>query len=230
MGSTGGSESIITTQAQDRTINQIIRRTRDLKNEQYRIVDEEGNIVLERKGARHEVVGTVGEKRQFMEGGVGIHNHPEGGTFSLPDLRDFGFSARQIVAASPEGTYKLTNLNYNNRMKRTAGWRDMQEAMEKAGVDADVSFTELQKQAREAPAVKKLGDQISAISDRWVQGHNSGASAEAQQKLMDEYNRLSDQYKKMLRDERRRLETAPYHEFYKKNARKYGFKYEFIPR
>lgn len=228
MGSVGSNTSI-TTEAQDRTVERLIKRTRDLKNEQYRIVDENGNVVLERKGTRHEVAGTVGEKREFMSGGIGIHNHPDGGTFSPDDLRDFGFRARQIVVASPEGTYKLTNLKYGQK-DQTSGWLDMQRAMEAAGVTAEVSFTTLQRQAQSAPQIVKLREQMSDVSNRWVQGRNNGASAEAQQKLTDEYNRLSEQYKKMLSDERRRIETAPYHEFYTKNASKYGFKYEFIRR
>ena len=130
-GMSGGGGGV--TSAQNKTVDQIVKRTRDLKNEQYRIIDENGEVVLERRGTRHEVTGTVGEKRQFMEGGVGIHNHPDGGTFSQDDLRDFGFGARQIVVASPEGTYKLTNTKYG-QFDAKHGWHDMSEAMDRAGI------------------------------------------------------------------------------------------------
>ena len=81
------------TPLQNKTINQIANKTRNLKKEQYRIVNENGEIVLEKKGQEHEVSATLGEKREYLPGAVSIHNHPAGGTFSYPDLRDFGTGA-----------------------------------------------------------------------------------------------------------------------------------------
>ena len=225
-GSSGGAG---VTAAQNKTVNQIVKRTRDLKNEQYRIIDENGDIVLERKGIRHEVGGTVGEKREFMEGGIGIHNHPDGGTFSEADLRDFGFGARQIVVASPEGTYKLTNVKYGQRDAKS-GWLDMRNAMDAAGVTKEVSFTEINKKAQAVPKVKRAQETMTKTSTQWVKAREAGKPQATLDRLVTRYNKQSDTYKSLLKEARRQVEVQPYHDFYRKNASKYGFKYEFTKR
>lgn len=184
----GGSDSAGVTTAQNKTINRLARQTRDLKNEQYRIVNEDGDVVLEKKGTKHQVNSTVGEKREFMEGAVSIHNHPDGGTFSEPDLRDFGFGARQIVAASPEGTYKLTNMEYGTRNAKS-GWHDMSEAMERAGVTKEISFTELRKQAQSQPAVARQMKAMQKTSDQWVRAREAGKSQATLDRLAAQYDR-----------------------------------------
>lgn len=39
-----------------------------------------------------------------------------------------------------------------------------------------------------------------------------------------------DNIQKFVDQLQRQVETKPYHDFYRKNASKYGFKYEFIAR
>lgn len=228
-GNFGSSSGAGVTAAQNKTVDRIAKRTRDLKNEQYRIINEDGEIVVERKGTRHEVSGTVGEKRQYMEGGVGIHNHPEGGTFSEADLRDFGFGARQIVVASPEGTYKLTNTKYGTP-DQSKGWLSMRNAMDAAGVTRERSFMELRKEAQSQPAVSRQMKAMQKTSAQWVKARQEGKPQAVLDRLTAQYNRQDAKYKSLLKTAERKVETQPYHDFYRKNASKYGFKYEFTRR
>ena len=219
MGTAAAMASVTT--AQTKEAHRIANRTRNLKKEQYRIINENGEVVLTKQGKEHEVVTTVGEKREYLQDAVSIHNHPNGGTLSPADLSDFGYGARQIVAASPEGDYKLTRkgTHYN--------WRNMQDAMEKAGVTKERSYTELKKEAQERPKIKKLMQQQSNISAEWVKARSEGKSQEHLDKLTEKYNKVNATYKEALAAEMRTLETKPYHDFYKKNAKKYGYIYTF---
>ena len=229
MGSVGVTTAKITTDAQDKTINKLARQTRDLKSEQLRIVNEAGEVVYTAKGGAHEVASTVGVKRQFDDGAVVIHNHPAGGTFSQADLRDFGYGARQIVVATPEGTYYLTNLKYGTPEAKS-GWLNMFDKMDETGITNERSFLDIRKEAQQAPHIVKLSDQMKDISNQWVQARNAGATPESQQKLLDTYGRLEAQYHTAIQKEQRRVETQPTDDFYKKNARKYGFEYTFVKR
>lgn len=217
------------TLAQTKEIDRIANRTRNLKKEQYRIVNENGEVVLNKQGKEHEVAATVGEKREYMSGAVSIHNHPNGGTFSYDDMSDFGYGARGIVAASPEGNYKLTNTRYGTK-QQYSGWRDMQEAMEKAGVTKEISVDVIIKQAKETPKIKKLADQRTKVANQWAKAKDAGKPKEHLDKLSHQYTQISNKYTSSLNEEMRKLETKPYHDFYKKNASKYGFKYEFISK
>lgn len=42
------------------------------------------------------------------------------------------------------------------------------------------------------------------------------------------YDKQAEKYKSLLDSAQREAEVKPYHDFYRKNASKYGFKYEFI--
>lgn len=226
----GGSSRGGVTAAQDKTIGKLVRRTRDLKKEQYRVVNEDGEVVLEKRGSQDQVAATVGEKREHLQGAVTIHNHPDGGTFSDEDLTEFGFGARQIVVASPEGTYKLTNMEYGTP-KQSEGWFRMRDAMGAAGVTGrETSFIELRKQAQQRPAVARQMKAMQKTSARWVQARQEGKSQTALDKLAAQYDRQNAKYKTLLKSAMREVETKPYHEFYKQNASKYGFRYEFIRR
>ncbi|MBR2680386.1 MAG: hypothetical protein IKE23_06490, partial [Exiguobacterium sp.] len=108
------------TKAQDSKIREIAKRTTELKNEQLRIVNENGEVVLEKKGKAHEVTATVGEKRNAHwsnRNSITIHNHPNGGTFSDADLDEFGYGAKEIVVSAPEATYRLVKTS-----KGTPDW------------------------------------------------------------------------------------------------------------
>ena len=232
MGGRGGRSDVSSggvTHAQDTTITRIARRTRDLKKEQYRIVNEDGEIVLEKKGGKHEVSATIGEKRDHLPGAVSIHNHPEGGTFSLEDLNEFGFHARQMVVAAPEGTYKLTNIKYGQK-DQTAGWYDMREAMKAAGIDREMSFMEIRREAEKSPRMIKLRQSVDKISEQWVKAKEGGKPQATLDRLMARYDKVVEKIKVVRKEEERKVETKPYHDFYRKNAGKYGFRYEFIKR
>lgn len=227
--SSGMSGNAGVTAAQNKTIDRLVKRTRDLKNEQYRVVNEDGEVVLEKKGGKHEVSATVGEKRQLLPGAVTIHNHPDGGTFSDADLNEFGFGARQLVVASPEGTYKLTNTKYGTK-DQSKGWYDMKNAMDAAGVTRERSPLAIRDEARKTPAVAKQSAAMRKTSEQWVKAREAGKPQAALDRLMAQYDRQDAKYKSLLKAAERKVETQPYHDFYRKNASKYGFKYEFTRR
>jgi len=222
----GGISTAGVTTAQTKTISKIANRTRNLKNEQYRVVNEDGEVVLTKQGVKGTVATTVGEKREFLEGAATIHNHPDGGTFSEADIHDFGYGARQITVASPEGTYTLKNDKYGT-MDQYKGWRPMLDAMDKAGITKEVSYVDLRKQAENSPKIKKLRKESNNIANEWLKQRNAGASAETLQALYKKSDDVGAKLTKAVKDEVRRLETKPYDDFYKKNAKKYGFTYSF---
>lgn len=230
-GAAGGDAGV--TDAQNRAVEKIADKTRNLKKEQYRIINENGEVVLQSKGDVHSVTHTVGESRDFLPGAVSIHNHPGagsgiGGTFSEVDLRDFGYGARQIVAAAPEGTYKLTNVNYNTK-KRYDGWHEMQQKLiQESEQWANRSTLDVLKEARSRPHIARMIKAMSKISDQWVKAKEAGKPQAVLDKYAAEYNSRSEKYKDALKKEERKIGVEPFHEFYKKNAAKYGFKYEFI--
>lgn len=216
-------------EAQDKALARIIKRTANLKNEQFRIVDPEGNVVLEKRGGHDSVSAMVGEKREHMEGNVSIHNHPEGGTFSPQDLSDFGFGAREMVVSGPDGTYSLVNEKYGTK-DQSRGWFDMKEALEREVPQEESAFS-LMRQARENLKDSHENREMKRINDTWLKMRESGASKEE----LDDYYRksgyedLARTQKDNVAKETRRLEVAPFHDFYAKNAAKYGFKYTFTP-
>ena len=207
-----------------KTLNKIIKQTANLKKEQYRIVDAEGNIVAKAQGDAHSVSLSVGEKREKLDGATSIHNHPEGGTFSGADLKEFGFGAREIVVATPEGTYRLINTKYGTK-EQTSGWLPLQNEINKIA-DNQSAISDRRK-AQDIVAKTKEGKRAKAIANEWVKQRNAGASKDVLDKLYNEYDGLTKKIKQMTDKEARRLEVEPYHEYYKQNARKYGFKYVF---
>ena len=224
---TGSGSKPAMTAAQQKTINTIAKKTRHLKNEQYRIVNENGEVVLEKRGDAHSVAATVGEKRDHMPGRVSIHNHPDGGTFSIDDLSDIGYGARAIVAAAPEGNYILTDNLYGQWVKGK-GWHNMRDAMEAAGLNQDRGFLDIRREAQKAPELVKLENRINNLSAEWVKGHKEGAPKDQQDRLYAEHDKLSKEYSKLLHEKEREIVTKPYHDWFKKNAKKYGFTYTFI--
>lgn len=222
------------TAKQDKTIKKLAKQTANLKKEQYRIIDSDGNVVLVKKGDRGSVKSTYGEKRQYLDGNISLHNHPAGGTFSPDDIDEFGFGAKEIVVSSPEGTYRLINANFDNK-KKYDGWKPMMEKMEKE-IDSDVSYFSLRDQAMKNLSGKKnseyakAGKQLDAITNKFVEirkekgQEKANAFAKANREKMDA---LQAKRSSELKNEVRRLEVKPYHDFYKENAKKFGFVYKF---
>ena len=223
----GGGGGFVTS-AQQKTINRIANQTRNLKNEQYRIISEDGTVVSVGKGDKHSVGTTVGEKREKMPGAVSIHNHPQGGTFSDADFRDFGFGARAVYAAAPEGTYSLVNRKFGTVDARK-GWYDMQEAY-RAQVPSDMSFTTLTKAAQSTKRYQAASARATKLSDQWVKARQDGKPQSVLDKIATRANAAIENATKILREERRKAEVGPSHDWLKANASKYGFTYTFTKK
>ncbi len=189
------------------------------------VIDENGNVVLEKKGEEHQVARTAGESRETIPGSVTIHNHPNGGTFSDADIRDFGYGARAIYVASPEGTYRLVNTKYDTN-DRYNGWVEMQEAY-KAQVGQERSSLYYRDKAKATPTAKRLNAQMEKTSQAWVEARKQGKSESVLDSYKKQYDKLADQYTAYMKAETRRQEVAPADNFFRKNASKYGFSYSF---
>lgn len=215
--------------AQEKALGRIAEKTAGLKREQYRIVDQDGNVVLENRGDRHSVPSTVGEKREHLPGNASIHNHPDGGTFSPDDLRDFGYGAREMVVAGPDGAYSLVNAKYGTK-EQAKGWYDMQQALIKAC--PETSTLKLLQQARKNLESCEERKRMSAISEEFVRRKDAGESTDELREWINGtgYDELEARYKEKLGAEQRRLEVEPFHRFYQENAEKYGFLYRFTPK
>lgn len=231
MGSIGDATTNrqITTAEQEKTLKKIVKQTANLKKEQYRVIDENGNVVFKKQGKNDSVAMTVGEKRQYLDGAVTTHNHPEvneglGGPPSSNDLTDFGYGAREIVIASPEGVYRLRNLNYGTPEQK-AGWINLRNEIEKIQ-DRQSSIADIRK-SNEMMEKTQIAKEMHKISDQWLAKRNAGASEEELRKYSSKYMELEKTYKTQLHQLRRKLELQPYHDAYKKYARKYGFEYVY---
>lgn len=221
------------TEAQEKELTRIANRTRNLKKEQLRVVDAEGNVVLEKKGDRGEVTFTVGEARDNFNGNIVIHNHPDGGTFSSPDLRTLGYGAKEIRVAAPEGDYlmKAAKTTKSGRPD-TSGWLDLQEKLE-TDQESFKSYRNLKSQVNKQfePDHK---EKVLVHAEKWLKAKESGASMEEQQKHIDAYNKANEAWqaenKPKIEAEARRLMVQQYHDFYTANASKYGLEYTFTPK
>lgn len=233
MGGRGASSSIAKgsrlagrTEAQNRTMEKLVKRTANLKKEQYRIIDSEGNVLLEKKGKEHEVATTVGEKRENLSGNISLHNHPNGGTFSNADITDFGFGAKEIAVASPEGEYRLVNKEFGTK-KQYDGWQGLKKGLENIKQQGTIDRL---KQAQKNVSNTKTAKQLKAMNDKFLKIQKAKGNDEAvayAQTITEKYHKLSEQHHKEVQKEDRRLEVQPYHDYLKANAGKYGFKYQF---
>ena len=233
MGNGGGKAKVGSgrysrTSAQDRTVNQIAKRTANLKNEQFRMVDEKGEVVVSSQGGKNEVRTTVGEKREYGNMAVAIHNHPDGGTFSPDDLRDFGYRVKEIVATTPEGVYRLINKKAGTR-EATAKWLSLKEKLEEI---PEASLTQINRKAQENLKNSKTQKEIQKISETWAKIRETQGNEQAQayiDKNKQRFDDLQAQHSRELKEERRRLVTEPFNEVLRKNAKEFGFIYRFEP-
>ncbi len=227
-GASGGEGNLFhRTLAQDRTIKRLVKQTQNLKKEQYRIINADGEVVLVKKGERGAVTSTVGEKREYLKDAISLHNHPEGGPFSEDDLNEFGYGAKEIVVAAPEGTYRLINKNVG-KQNQYEGWYDMREKMRESIPEANP--TDLLRAARESVAAKRVQKKMDTMTQRWdnIRAREGVAAANAWfNTVRSEYDALGAEKKQIVEQERRRLEVKPFADFYKQNAAKYGFVYRF---
>ena len=215
----------------EKTLLGIIRRTSKLKNEQYRVIDEEGNVVFTKKGDKGAVYMTVGEKREYLDNATTIHNHPNeegiGGTFSSQDMSDFGYGAKEIVVAAPEGTYRLSNLNHGTPQQKET-WVDMREELEKIDArEQEKSFIQRRDDAQKTLSNSREVKAMDKYSKQWNEMRAAGASQEELKKVSDKYMKAQEKYKERYKKVMRQQETKPYHEWFKNNAKKYGFEYTY---
>ena len=219
--------SIMPTAAQEKTLKGIERRTRNLKKEQLRVVDRDGNVVMQKQGTKDSVSYKIGEAREHFPGNITIHNHPDGGTFSTADLSDIGHGATEIRAAAPEGTYILRNIRRGTRwVDGQKTWVDMRDDLDAAAFDFKSGYR-LKKEVSES--FKAENDTLKDISSRWSKARESGASQEELQKYVDEYTSLANDLRARVEVATRKAYTDQYHNWYKQNAMNYGLEYEFIP-
>lgn len=211
--------------AQEKTLRSIETRTRNLKKEQFRVVDREGNVVMQKQGDKNSVSYSVGEARDNFPGNITIHNHPDGGTFSSADLSDIGHGATEIRAASPEGTYILRNLSHGTKWTEgQKSWLDMRNDIDSASQQFK-SHRQLKKELRD-PYEK----QVKPLADKWAKMRESGASQEDLTKIAQEYTQKWDALKPQLEQATRKAYVDQYHHWYNANAGKYGFEYIFTPK
>lgn len=221
--------STMPTAAQAKTLRGIESRTRNLKKEQFRVVDRNGNVVMDKKGDEHSVSYSVGEARDNFPGNITIHNHPSGGTFSSADLSDIGYGATEIRAAAPEGTYILRNTRYGQKYdpSQTKTWYDMRESIDSAA-EGFKSSRALKKEVRQ-----KFSDESKELDELSKKGveimQRSGRDSPEFKKVYDEYTTKSDALKAKVETETRKAYTDQYHNWYKSHSMEYGLEYEFIP-
>lgn len=216
--------AIAPTEAQAKTLKGIESRTRNLKKEQFRVVDREGNVVMQKQGDKNSVSYSIGEARDNFPGNITIHNHPDGGTFSSADLSDIGHGATEIRAASPEGTYVLRNLNHGTK------WTDGQKSWLDMRNDIDAASQEF-KSARQLKAKVRepYEQQVKPIMERWSKRRDEGAPQEELNKIAKEYTDAWDALQPQVEKATRKAYVDQYHSWYNSHAGEYGFEYEFIP-
>lgn len=216
--------AIAPSEAQMKTLKGIETRTRNLKKEQFRVVDRDGNVVMQKQGDENSVSYKVGEAREHFPGNVTIHNHPDGGTFSSADLSDIGYGATEIRAASPEGTYSLRNMAHGSKYSQDQkSWYEMRNDIEAAS-QTFKSSRQLRKELRSS-----FEKEVKPIADRWEQRRNAGASQEELNAIAKEYDTAYNAMRPKLEKATRQAYVDQYHSWYKANAGSYGFEYTFTP-
>ena len=239
-GNRGGKRAggFTRSQKQDRKLQSVANKIRNYKNEQYFVINDDGEIILHKKGGVGEVTHTVGESREFLPGAITLHNHPGdgefGGTFSDVDWRDFGYGAKEIRVSAPEGDYIITNKMFGTKYQAD-GWVEMSEGASKI-MESRMSSSQIIKQANENLKNSKTAKEIESISKKWVDIRDTQGK-EASDKYFNSvesrFNALQAKRKTEIANERKRLGRKVHddvNDFYKKNAKKNGFEYKFIPK
>lgn len=220
-------ERTMPTAAQEKTLKGIETKTRNLKKEQFRVVDRDGNVILTKQGDKHSVEYKVGEARDTFPGNITIHNHPSGGTFSTADLSDIGYGASEIRAASPEGTYILRNIRTGQKwVDGQKTWYEMREDLTSAS-ESFKSGRQLKKDIKQKHQTEAA--ELQKIAEKWSTRKDSGASDEELSQYISEYNKRNDALKATIETEVRTAYTNQYHEWYKSNSMNYGMEYVFNP-
>lgn len=213
------------TEAQAKALKGIETKTRNLKKEQYRVVDREGNVVMQKQGDAHSVSYTIGEARDHIPGNITIHNHPDGGTFSSADLSDIGHGATEIRAAAPEGTYVLRNARYGGKYNaaKEKTWYDMRDDIDSAA-EGFKTHRQIKSEVR-----KPFDEQLKPYTQQWEKRKAEGADWDELNKIAAEYTAKADSFRPQIEAAARKAYVDQYHHWYQANAGNYGLEYEFIP-
>ena len=79
----------------------------DPEHEQARVFDHNGHVLHAEEGDLKAVTMPV-EKARLARAGTVSHTHPEGGTFSIDDLKfAYTYRVKELRAIAPEGTYVM---------------------------------------------------------------------------------------------------------------------------
>lgn len=220
--------AIYPTEAQAKTLKGIENRTRNLKKEQFRVVDRDGNVILTKQGDKNSVSYRVGEARENFPGNITIHNHPSGGTFSSDDLSGIGYGAKEIRAAAPEGTYILRNLNYGTKwVDGQKTWFEMRDDVDNAAARF-LKPREIKKQIQQKHS-ERYQREVGSIAERWVKEKESGTSQDILDSIAKEYNAAAETFRQSIEREVRSAYVDQHHQWFKANSQNYGLEYEFIP-
>lgn len=218
------------TSLQEKSINKVARQTRNLKNEQYRIIDDHGNVVFQKQGEDGRVRLTRNDRMFNIEQGyVTIHNHPGqmGGAFSGNDLYDFAYGARAIVVSTHEGKYYLINKKHGTREQRN-GWIGLKDALEKLPRYRDLGLLEKREVLNRIPRVARIRRELADIARKWEKAKDSGKPQAVLNKYYDSYNKKLAVLDKVKAHEDLKVQVNELNAFYRDNASKYGFAYQFI--
>lgn len=219
--------AIMPSEAQAKALKGIENRTRNLKKEQFRVVDRDGNVIMQKQGDAHSVSFSAGEARESFPGNITIHNHPSGGTFSTADFSCLGYGATEIRAAAPEGTYILRNLQHGTKwVDGQKSWVDMRDDLNAASTEFKSGFA-LKKEVR--ATFSKEQEQISSLADKWVKGRESGLSQDILDGYQKDYETASSALRTQVQAATRKAYTDQYHNWIKQNSMNYGMEYEFVP-
>ena len=100
-----------------KTCKDVEAKTVSRKTEKLTLVDEDGNIILEKSGGKGSVSFGAKEGFHMNERTTATHNHPGefGGTFSGADIEVFvDYRLKGIRAVGREGTYSLERTSKTN--------------------------------------------------------------------------------------------------------------------
>ena len=90
-----------------------------------------------------------------------------------------------------------------------------------------MSFTTINNIARNTKRYKDASARATKLSDQWVKARQAGKPQSVLDGIAAKANTAIEKATKILREERRKAEVGPAHEWLKANASKYGFTYSF---
>lgn len=159
------SESVLT------TCRDVEAKTVNRKTEKMTLVDENGNIILEKSGTRGSVRFGGYESAQMGPTVTLTHNHPGefGGTFSGADVDVLTkFSLRAIRAVGKEGTYSLERTSQTMGLKASIFSSEFAKQSNKVNRSIKSEYKDLKDKVRNGEmsaddANRQLGEHRTAL-------------------------------------------------------------------